>query len=298
MQAFVIGNATTDETFLVDEMPYAGASIHGSVGVSDLGGKGANQAIVLCRCGLKTTLIAAVGADLRASIIRDSFRREPLDCRLIEIPGKASDASIIFRLPDGENAIVTTADSAASLQLEDVMPHLSSARQDDFAVLQGNLSNETTRGLLMEAKSIAMITAFNPSPLRASFENLWPLIDIAFLNQGEAQVLTGTTGENAAHWLMRRGVKQVVLTSGGDGAVLVTAEETVKVPAIACRVVDTTGAGDTFMGVALASAAMRSSRIDRMALEHAVKAAAITVSRPGTRSAFPTVGELGALIST
>ena len=297
LQAFVIGNVTIDETVLIDALPSAGASIHGRSSHYDLGGKGANQAMVISRCGLRTTLVAAVGNDARASLIRAELRGEALESRLIELTGKASDASIILRLPSGENANITTTDSAGNLQLQSVLPHIATAKPSHFAVLQGNLAPDTTLCVLQHAKAIGMITAFNPSPLRQTFDTLWPLVDIAFLNEGEAFALTKLAGETAARWLLDRGVTQVILTLGSKGALLVNAKETVLVSASACAVVDTTGAGDTFMGVALASAALRKSAIDRLSLYHAAQAAALTVSRTGTRSAFPSVEEMSEIFS-
>lgn len=297
MQAFVIGNVTIDETVMVDEMPVSGISILGRIGAYDLGGKGSNQAVVMGRCGLKTTLISAVGDDLRAAAIRNHLKAEPVVSLLVEMVNEASDASLILRLPDGENANVTTTAAAESLGLDDVTPLLSSAKPGDFAILQGNLSDEATRRILHEARRRGMVTAFNPSPLRPSFSDLWPMVDIAFLNQGEAQALTGATGHEAAARLLEQGLKQVVLTSGGEGALLVTHNQSVEVKALACDVVDTTGAGDTFMAVALASAGLRGTGLDRLALEHATSAAAITVSRLGTRSAFPTAAQLNSILA-
>jgi ribokinase len=296
MQAFVIGNVTIDETVLVDEMPTSGVSILGHIGAHDLGGKGANQAVVMGRCGLTTTLIAPVGNDARANQIRLHLNDEPLSSQLIEMSGKASDLSLIFRLPDGENANVTSTESAQSLTLSDVELHLASAQPGDLMVLQGNLSDQTTRDVLDHAKRIGMVNAFNPSPLRPYFADLWPLIDIIFLNEGEAGALSGATGRHAAERLLSKGLQQVVVTSGDKGAILVSPDDFVHVPAIACDVVDTTGAGDTFMAVALASAALRGRSLDRVALEYATQAATITVSRAGTRRAFPTMSELGAFL--
>jgi ribokinase len=111
MRAYVIGNVTIDETIIVDALPTSGASILGEVGAHDLGGKGTNQAVVMARCGLPTTLVAPVGNDARAAAIRQRLQNEPLVTELVELDGKSSDTSIIFRLPDGENAIVTTTDA-------------------------------------------------------------------------------------------------------------------------------------------------------------------------------------------
>ncbi|EJC83888.1 sugar kinase, ribokinase [Rhizobium leguminosarum bv. trifolii WSM2297] len=296
MRAYIVGNIAIDETIAVSDLPVIGASILGNPGGSDLGGKGTNQAVVMARCGVPTTLVAPVGRDVRADAIRRCLAEEPLQSELIEIEDASSDVSIIFRLPRGENAIVTTTESAQSLCLSQVRRILSTAGPGDLMMLQGNLSDRTTRDILEHARAIGMVTAFNPSPVRSYFSDLWALIDIAFLNKGEAQTLTGTTGRDAAEYLLSRGLREVVLTLGGDGAMLVNQRDSIEVPARACHVVDTTGAGDTFMAVALASCALRGQRLDRPAIEHAAAAAAITVSRHGTTKAFPTILELEAIL--
>ncbi|TCL75746.1 PfkB family carbohydrate kinase [Rhizobium sp. BK251] len=298
MRAYVIGNVAVDETISVSSMPEAGASILGREETRDLGGKGANQAVVMSRTGLPTTLVTAVGEDFRAQTIRDQLAEEQLQAHLVTLAGRSSDFSIIFTTPDGENAIVTTTDSAGSLTLAAALAPLDSADVGDLVVLQGNLAEEVTRGLLAEAKRRALVTAFNPSPLRPYFADLWPLVDIAFLNKGEAESLAGSSGETAARRLMEAGVKQVVLTLGGQGSMLaVDGKPIITIPAVSTKAVDTTGAGDTFMAVALASAALRGIEIDARAIADASAAASLTVSRRGTRSAFPTREELKAILA-
>ncbi|MFA1622022.1 ribokinase [Rhizobium mongolense] len=297
MRAYVIGNVTVDETISVSAMPEAGASILGHEETRDLGGKGANQAVVMGRAGLASILVAAVGDDFRAEIIRSQLAEEPVDARLVGLAGKASDFSIIFTTPDGENAIVTTTDSAGSLTLSEAIRPLAESTAGDLVVLQGNLSDDVTRGILEEARRRQLVTAFNPSPLRRFFADLWPLIDIAFLNKGEAESLTGTGGQAAASTLISAGVKYAVLTLGGEGAMLASRAGTLKIPAAPVTAIDTTGAGDTFMGTALASCALRGVPLDARAIRHATTAAALTVSRRGTRSAFPTNAELHAILA-
>jgi len=296
MEVYVIGNVTMDETIAVADLPEIGASIHGSHRWVDLGGKGANQAIVLARCGVTTTLVAPIGDDARAEFIRRELVLEPVSARLITIAGRASDLSIVLTRPDGENAIITTADSAQNLSAENAVAALGRAREGDLVVLQGNLSEATTRGLLEAARGRGMRTALNPSPLQPYFAGLWHLVDIAVLNQGELAALTGAAGEDATRQLRQRGVQEVIVTLGSSGAMLASSEQTLTVPAVPCPVVDTTGAGDTFMAVALASACLRRTRLDRTAIEHAARAAALTVGRVGTRSAFPTAQELSAIL--
>lgn len=296
MDAYVIGNVAVDETLAVSAMPKPGASILGTAQSRDLGGKGANQAVAMARCGLRTHLVAGLGEDPRGDLVRRRLAAEPVIEHLVPLEGRSTDFSIILTTPDGENAIVTTTDCAQNLNAAQALAGLANARPGDLAVLQGNLTDAVTRSVLEAARSRGMITAFNPSPLRPFFGDLWHLVDLAFLNEGEAVALTEAAGEEAARKLLATGVKTVVLTLGGAGALLAAADGVMRVPAVAGRVVDTTGAGDTFMATALASAALRGAVLDLKAIEHASRASALTVSRPGTQSAFPTVAEFAAIL--
>lgn len=291
MRAFVIGNVALDETFTVANLPTRGASIHGQASQIDLGGKGANQAIVLGRAGLDCRFCAAIGNDSRAEDIRARLTAEPIELDLQPVDGVASDLSIILRTPSGDNAIITT--NAAALGLTDAAACASfaAAAPGDLLVMQGNLSAAATLAVFRAARAMGMQTALNPSPLRPFFAGLWPLADVVFLNESEAAALGGTAALSAA------GIARIVLTLGPAGAQLITAQGSMTVPAQPCAVVDTTGAGDCFMATALASTVLRGVPLDARALRHAAAAAAITVSRPGTGAALPSRIELAAILS-
>lgn len=292
MRAFVIGNIALDETYSIAALPEAGASIFGEQASRSLGGKGCNQAIVLSRCGVETTLVAAVGSDERAIAIEKALTRERLTPKLISVDSPTSDISIILTTPDGENSIITTRSAAAALDQKAALDALAVSVSGDLLVLQGNLSEETTLAILNTARSKGLKTAFNPSPLQPWFASVLPFIDIAVLNRLEAEALTGERGSDAGACLLRAGVGLVIVTLGGQGCALVSAEGAIEVPAAPATIVDTTGAGDCFTGVALASAMLRGVAVDARALEDASRAAAITVGRRGTQDAFPNRQEL------
>ncbi len=291
MRAFVIGNVALDETVTVADLPAAGASIHGQAGPRDLGGKGANQAIVLGRAGLACRLGAAVGEDTRADEIRTRLAAEPIEALLDVVAGAASDFSIVLRTRAGENAIITTNAAASGLTPQAACAMLRGARAGDLLVMQGNLAEATTMAALQQARAMRLRTAVNPSPLRAFFGGLWRLVDTVFVNEGEATALGGTPA------LLAAGVGQVVLTLGPAGARLLSAGQSDAVPPVPCTVVDTTGAGDCFMATALASAALRGAALDTRALRHAAAAAGLTVARAGTVAAFPTQAELAHILT-
>lgn len=296
MRAFVVGNIVIDETFRVDRLPFEGESVLGGKISSDLGGKATNQAIILGRSGIPTTLIAGVGVDAQAARIRDRIDAEPVTAQLIEMPGQASDTSIVLTDGQGGNAIVTTVDCARCLPFDDVAAAMAPATANDLLVLQGNLALSHTALILNLARARGMRVALNPSPFEAGIEAFLPDLDILFLNEHEARLITEQEGEIAVRALCDRRIGSVVLTMGEDGALLGNQAGIVAVPAHACKVVDSTGAGDTLQSVAIASSALRKVALDVRALEIAARAAALTISRPGTADAFPTDVELSRLL--
>ncbi|MFN3276833.1 MAG: ribokinase [Paracoccus hibiscisoli] len=291
MKAFVIGNAALDETVSVEDFPRPGASIFGRALSQDLGGKGVNQAVAIARTGLACHLVAAVGQDARGREIAARLAAEPVMAQLIALPGVATDNSIILMAGHGENAVITTRAAAGAMTPDHATAALARAVPGDLLVLQGNLGAETTGAALREARARGMRTALNPSPLQDYVAGLWPLVDCAFVNEDEAAALGGDAR------LLSQGVAEVVLTLGARGATLVREGARIDVPAAPCAVVDTTGAGDCFMAVALASAALRGVALDACALRHAAQAAAWTVGRAGTVSAFPDTAAMGAILA-
>ena len=286
MRVYVTGNITVDETWAITDIPQKGSSIHGNKVSQDIGGKGANQAIILSRCGIDTFLIAATGNDNNGKWIREQMMHEPVTLLPTESFHTHSDTSIILNSADGDNAIITSTAAAAALSLETMTAHLADARPGDILLQQGNFSLEKTRALFTLAKARGLTTVFNPSPVNPAFTQLWPLVDIAVLNQSEADAL------------QPQGVKTLVITHGAEGAWLINGDQRQFCPATSAVARDTTGAGDTFLAVMLASALRRRTLPDARALTHASEAAALTVSRRGTLSAFPTSHELAALLAT
>lgn len=297
MHAYVIGNIVMDETFQVETLPNEGESILGSRRSRELGGKGANQAVVLARCSVPTTLIAGVGTDGQSERIREALLKEPIDARLLSLPNCDTDLSIVLADKNGGNSIVTTVDCAQALTFEHISPSLQDAKHGDYLILQGNLALTATNALFDEAERRGLVIVFNPSPVNMAFKPLLGRTHTVFLNGREAEQLTGCSGEEAVKELINKGAKCVVLTLGSNGALIGQGSSIDAVPAETAIVADATGAGDTFQSVAIAAAMRRGHSIDASDLNFAAVAAALTVSRFGTISAFPSADEFQDLLS-
>lgn len=299
MRVFVVGNISVDETYVINEIPEKGASVHGQKINQDLGGKGANQAVILSRCAIDTLLIAATGNDNQGQWCRQKIAQESLTLYPEESLYCRTDTSLILNTADGDNSIITTTTAADSLSLADIQQALSTAQPGDVVLQQGNFSLEKTAALFRYARELGLQTIFNPSPVKPAFSELWPLIDLLVVNRGEAEYFTAIsdTPAKAARYLQAAGVSSVVITLGADGVYLASPQQHIQISTPRCHVVDTTGAGDTFLAVMLASMLQRdANEPDKIDLQRAGQAAAITIGRSGTFSAFPSVTELGALL--
>jgi ribokinase len=297
VRIWVIGNAAVDESLTVEAWPAPGMSVFAANTGRDLGGKGANQALILARCGVDVGFLTLVGDDEAGAWVLATLAAEGIADLRASRTATGTDRSVILVGPAGENAIVTTVDCAASLTPDDVRAALVGATPGDALLVQGNLTLEATRAALSGARAGGLATAFNPSPIRDGFAALLPLVDLLIVNLHEARSLSGEGDPSAAAKALRRaGAGVVVVTLGGDGVLAETADGSITVPAAAAEVVDTTGAGDTFAGVLIARWT-RAGVLRPADVAAAAAAAAITVGRRGTRAAFPSREELAALLA-
>jgi ribokinase len=207
-----------------------------------------------------------------------------------------TDESIIWVTPDGENRIVSTDGAARSLSFPDVAPSLRVVTAGDVLLMQGNLGTDLTGAVLEAARSRGLVTILNVAPVVDGIAALFPLLGHAIVNEVEAEQLTGCGDPDAAVLAMRElGAGHVVVTLGASGARTDGPHGIETVPAEPVDAIDTTGAGDVLCGVYAASVAAGRRRSSAVRL--AVAAATVSVTRPGTQSAFPARAELATLAS-
>lgn len=298
MRAIVIGNLTLDESFPLPRLPGPGETLLAEGCTRDLGGKGANQAVLLARAGIATRLAARIGRDANAIELRAQIAREGLEPDGLIGTDAPTDRSIILLAADAENSIVSTALCARAMDEADVATALRGSEAGDLLAMQGNLRASVTRHALALARERGLRTMFNPSPIHADFAALWQLIDLAVLNRAEAEQLTGSPDPaEACRRIRASGAGRAVVTAGADGAVMAEGDAIHVAAAAPASVRDTTGAGDTF--AAILAAALFARRLPAPeALRRAARASAITVSRRGTLAAFPSAAELRAILAT
>jgi ribokinase len=292
----VLGNVAIDETMRAPQLPHPGATVLVGPPVRDLGGKGANQAVILGRATGSTRFVATVGDDDAARWIASALAGEDLDTsHLIEMAG-ASDRSLIFVGPNGENAIASTSHCSDRLTAAHAERAVGTAHAGDVLLLQGGLTVETNRAAIEAARGRGLKIVFNPSAMRPGFESLLDGIDLVVVNAGEAATLVGEAEPlDQAAKLAALGIGDAVITLGGRGSVAAGRSGRHVIPAVPALVRDTTGAGDTYLGVLAAALFARHAPMS-LAMTQAASAAAITVSREGTRAAFPSRAELADIL--
>ncbi len=292
----VVGNAAIDTILSVERLPRPGETIVARGVVEDLGGKGANQAMVVARSGERVRLVAALGDDAAGARIRRSLDAEGVATDgLVDWPG-ATDRCFISVDAAGENMIVSLIDAAHAFDPAAGADLLDTIAPGDWVLMQGNLRPEATRACLALAKRRNATTALNPSPTSPAAEYDWRLVYLAVVNRGEAIELGGRDDPfEAARALRAAGAGAVALTLGAAGAALVVGDRERRAPAPRVAAIDAVGAGDVFCGALIAARA--GGRPWNDALRIAVDAAAIAVTRRGAQSSFPTRIEMAGVFS-
>jgi ribokinase len=289
----VIGNAAVDSVIRVDRFPRPGETIVAIDVSEDLGGKGANQAVVAARCGANVRLVAAIGGDALGERIRSNLAHEGVLTDGLTTSVYGTDRCVITVDGNGENTILSLIDAARHFDPVGETPIAACIKPGDLVVMQGNLRPSLTRDCLALARSKGATTVLNPSPTYAAQDYDWTLADLVLVNRGEAVELAGGEAEEAARALCKKGAGAVVLTLGADGAALFSADDAFHVPAPQVYAIDTVGAGDVFCGVLIAAKAL--GRNARAALAVATEAASISVTRKGVLASFPSREEMGAI---
>lgn len=295
MSILVVGNATVDIFYEIKRLPSTGETLLASERMVDAGGKGLNQAIAASRSGGLVDYVAPLGDDAAASVIRDRLATERLRIAELLIGPFQTDESIILVTPDGSNTIVSTNSAARWLTFDTVARRLESVQAKDTLLLQGNLTKETTKKCLEVAVSAGARTVLNPSPIGFSYDEIWPLVNLAVVNEIEAAQLGNSEDpETAGRYLLKAGVGKVVVTLGPDGAIAIDEVDRITLKAPKMDVVDTAGAGDAFVGSLVAALDLGLPLMHSM--KFAVQVASLTVTQRGTTSAFPSQKKIANLL--
>ena len=288
----VFGSLNMDLSIESDHMPVMGETIMGRCFITNPGGKGANQAVASAKLGAEVVMLGAVGEDAFGDQMIASLAEEGVQCEYIErVSDLATGVALITRVA-GDNFIVLGSGANAAPTAEGVHTALDEvARGGDVFLTQLECEFDATMAAFRDAHDRGMYTVLNPAPARELPEWVYPCLDMVVVNESECELLTGIYPENdetaqqAMEKLSALGVGTVVVTLGERGSVVLSKGTMLK--AVPCKVnaIDTTCAGDTYIGALVASYA-RGITLER-AIDLATKASAMATTKIGAQQSIP-----------
>jgi ribokinase len=287
----VVGSANVDLTTFHDLFPRPGETVFGKKFDLGFGGKGANQAVAARLSGASVAMVAKVGSDLFGPATIRNFESQGIDASHVRIAeGVSSGVAPIFVDPNGQNRIIVVKGANDTLSPEDVdaaAPLLSKA---DTIVMQFEIPLRTVYHTVRFAESKGIRCIVNPAPAQQADLKQLSSADYFIPNETEAELITRMPvhsledATKCANYLLRHGIKRVVLTLGERGCLLAGPEGTALIPAFKVEAVDTTGAGDAFIG---SFAVFLSEDLpEEEALTRANLYAALSTTRVGTQKSF------------
>jgi len=289
MRILNLGSINIDHVYAVDHFVRAGETLASSRHQLFAGGKGFNQSIALARAGAVTFQMGRVGKD--AEWLLHRLKAEGVDTTRVHLDETVTGHAIIQVVPSGENAIVLYGGANQAVTESDVSSALSIFSPKDYFLAQNETSS--VAWAIQQAHERKLQIVFNPAPMTAAVRD-YPLewVDIFILNETEAEGLTGLTDpEGIRSAMLKRFPRSAtVLTLGKKGALYFDAHVTCQENAVVVNAVDTTAAGDTFIGYFLAE--LMQSENPAKALKQGCRAAAICVTRAGASDSIPLRKEL------
>lgn len=251
----VIGSANIDLTTFTSGFPKPGETIFGDKFDLGFGGKGANQAVAARLCGAEVFMIARVGDDLFGPATIENFRKQGIDpTHVKQVPGLSSGVAPIFVEPNGQNRIFVVKGANDALKPADVDAAADLLKSVDCIVLQFEIPIETVYYSVGFARKHGIRCIVNPAPAQSVDMNALRGLDYFVPNESEAETITGAPvksvedARRCAQHLLSGGVQRVIITLGANGSLLAGADGMEHVPAYAVKSVDSTGAGDAFIG--------------------------------------------------
>lgn len=287
----VIGSLNMDLVTQVEHTPRVGETVVGRGLIYNPGGKGANQAVAMGKLGADVTMIGMVGDDSSGMVLKENLVAMNVRDNVEIVADIPTGVAMIMVNENADNSIVVI--EGANGKLEPEMVQKSWFNDMDILVMQLEVPIETVAKSIALAHELGLFTVLNPAPAKALSKELLSNLDLLVVNETEFETLSGITFEETKD-LVRGyeilGVRSIVLTLGEKGAWYYDGDQVLHVPAQVVKAVDTTAAGDSFIG-GLMSQISKGISISE-ALEFATEVAAYTVTRLGAQKSLPTLEEI------
>lgn len=251
----VVGSANIDLTTFADRFPKPGETIFGQNFNLGFGGKGANQAVAARLCGADVFMVARVGSDLFGPATIENFRKQGIDATHVkQVQGVSSGVAPIFVEPSGQNRILVVKGANDQIKPADVDAAADMLKSADCIVLQFEIPIETVDYTVAFARKHGIRCILNPAPAQPVDLAALQGLDYFVPNEHEAETITGAPvktvdeAKACAAKLLAGGIRRVIITLGANGALLASREGSQHVPPFAVNCIDSTGAGDAFIG--------------------------------------------------
>ncbi|MEG0329429.1 MAG: ribokinase [Longicatena sp.] len=290
-KVIVLGSLNMDLSIQCDSMPKNGETLNGFDFFTNPGGKGGNQAVACAKLGASTHMIANVGQDVFGNEILEKLKEYGVHTDEIKVSKfDASGVAVIIRC-NHDNRIILCNGANHTLDKTYVFDTLNKiANYEDIFLTQLENDYDLVKDAIIHAKSKGLFTILNPAPARALDDSIYQNLDLIIINQTECQMLTGIypvdeeSSNKALSVFDKKNVKAII-TLGIHGSITNFYEKSIFVSSIKVETVDTTAAGDSYIG-ALCSCLARNIDI-KDALTYASKVAALTVTRKGAQVSIP-----------
>ncbi|WPN21864.1 ribokinase [Pseudomonas marginalis] len=293
----VVGSLNMDLVTRASRLPRAGETLIGQTFSTVPGGKGANQAVASARLGADVSMIGCVGTDAYGTQLRDALQVEGIDCQAVITVDGSSGVALIVVDDSSQNAIVIVAGSNGELTPASLQAFDAVLQAADVIVCQLEVPMNTVGYALKRGRELGKTVILNPAPASAPLPAEWyASIDYLIPNESEATALSGVTVDSidsakaAATHLIQAGAGKVIITLGAQGALFTDGQGFEHLLAPKVKAVDTTAAGDTFVGGF--AAALANGKSEAEAIRFGQVAAALSVTRAGAQPSIPTLHDV------
>ena len=290
----VVGSAMIDLTAYATVIPAPGQTLEGDLFTTGFGGKGANQAVIAAHCGAEVHFVGKLGRDLFGDSIAENFKKLGIDSEYVERSDTPNGVAHIWVDANGENRIIIIPGANHEIESKKAIEAIESIAGLAVVVAQCEIKQEVTLAAFSAAKKRGCVTILNPAPYQPLSEELLAVTDWIIPNETEFKELLGQDPTSDEVLKKFRPGKNSIVTLGSEGAVLITSDgDLTRVSAPKVNAVDTTGAGDAFVGVFAFGLASGKNPEDAMKL--GVKVASMSVTRKGAQSSYPSQAEIETL---
>jgi ribokinase len=283
-----------DLTAYADVLPEPGQTLAGQLFTTGFGGKGANQAVMAAHCGAQVHFIGKLGDDVFGKAIADNFVKVGINSQFVETSSTPNGVAHIWVDGNGENRIIIIPGANHEIEVTKAVEAINSIQDLAIVVAQCEIKQEVTLAAFKAAKARGVTTILNPAPYQQLSAELLELTDWLIPNETEFRELHGSLPSDDEILKSFRPGKNSIITLGSKGAVYISADGQIHhAPAPQVTAVDTTGAGDAFVGSF--AYALSSGKDALEAMKFGIKIASLSVTRKGAQSSYPHQAEIATL---